>query len=66
MSEQRYAVTSKGRPALAISKLEKSWNNVPPPTQARLIAAIAAVADDYAPSRHERAVTVPLVGRVVA
>jgi hypothetical protein len=58
----RYAVTSRGRLALAISRLERAWENVPSPTRARLIAAIAAVADDYQPARHERAIRVPLVG----
>ena len=59
------AITSKGRLALALARLERSWDEVPVPTQARLIAAIAAVADDYAPAVRQP-VRVPLVGRISA
>jgi hypothetical protein len=49
VTDRSTTITSKGKRALAAARLERSWENVPPPTQARLIAAIAAVADDYAP-----------------
>ena len=61
------AITSKGKLALALSRLERSWDNVPEPTKARLIAAIAAIGDDYQPARSTLTrVKVPLVGRLSA
>jgi hypothetical protein len=61
----RYAVTPLGRLALALSRLDRAWDDVPPPIQLRLIAAIAAVAGDYAPATGQPA-RVPLVGRISA
>jgi hypothetical protein len=58
------AITPKGQLALALARLDRAWDAVPPPIQLRLIAAIAAVADDYQPARHERAVKVPLIARL--
>jgi hypothetical protein len=63
MNEQRYGITSKGKLALVLARLERSWGDVPPPIQQRLIVAIAAVADDYAPATR-RPVRVPLVARI--
>ena len=60
------AITSKGRLALALARLDRAWDTVPLPTQARLIAAIAAVADDYAPPTRQARRRVPLVGRITA
>ena len=65
MNEQRYGITDRGRLALALARLERAWDEVPPPTQARLIAAIAAVADDYQPVTRQP-VRVPLIGRLSA
>ena len=65
MMSDRCAITSKGRLALALARLERSWDQVPTPTQTRLIAAIAAVADDYAPPGRQPG-RVPLVGRLSA
>ena len=65
MKEPRCAITSKGKLALALARLDRSWDNVPEPTKARLIAAIAAVADDYAPATRQPA-RVPLVGKISA
>ena len=62
MSE-RCAITPKGKLALALDRLDRAWDQVPPPIQQRLITVIDQVADDYQPARHERAVRVPLVGR---
>jgi hypothetical protein len=65
VTDRSIIITSKGKLALALARLGRAWDEVPPPTQARLIAAIAAVADDYAPSTRQPA-RVPLVGRLSA
>ena len=65
MTERRYGLTSKGKLALALARLERAWDDVPPPLQDRLIAAIGQLADDYRPAaRKPRTPRVPLAGRL--
>ena len=65
MTEQRYGLTSKGKLALAVARLERAWDDVPPPLQQRLIAAIGQLADDFGPAARQprRTVRVPLAAR---
>jgi hypothetical protein len=65
VNEQRAAITPRGRLALALARLERSWDDVPPPIQQRLITVIGQVGDDYAPAARQSA-RVPLVGRLSA
>jgi hypothetical protein len=56
-------LTPKGKLALALARLERSWDAVPASTQRRLIAAMDAIAEDYQPRAAEH-VHVPLLGRI--
>ena len=61
-----YAITPKGQLALALARLDRAWEQIPPPIQLRLIAAIAAVADDHTPAARRPRRRVLLVGRITA
>jgi hypothetical protein len=46
----RYALTSLGKLALSVAKLERSWSIVPLDVQERVLAVLTTVAADYAPA----------------